>query len=184
MKNEGAFKMATKKFFGEYEPVQDLDIEDLKIKKDCEIKFDHEQDCVSGRLKSLGGLFDERQQQYGDSYLKLGHTLNALFPNGIHLHDEQSFNRFALFYNMVQKMCRYSENMEAGHSDSLDDISVYSQMLRDFDQNKELERELFKKGSLQEAKHKKEIKSKNELLKKERKKSRDLAKQLKELKGL
>lgn len=89
---------------------------------------------VPQALADLGKLFEERNALYKDNYKNFGKTLMGLFPNGITLKTAEEFNRFALFLQIVHKQSRYAQNVTSGgHADSLDDISVYAQMLREYD---------------------------------------------------
>lgn len=89
---------------------------------------------VPQALGDLGALFEERNALYKDNYKNFGKTLLGLFPNGVTLKSAEEFNRFALFLQIMHKQSRYAQSiLSGGHSDSLDDISVYSQMLREYD---------------------------------------------------
>lgn len=95
-----------------------------------------EEDAVSvdERLRCLAALYEERQAMYGDNYKRFGDVMHALFPNGLVLNDAHDFNRFGLFVQMVYKQTRYAAQYEdGGHPDSLDDLSVYTQMLCEID---------------------------------------------------
>jgi hypothetical protein len=91
---------------------------------------------VGRMLADLGKIYDERGASYGDNYLWAGKRLSGYFPRGITLDSEEKFNRFHLFVHMDSKLSRYAQVMEKGgyHADSLDDLAVYSQMLREFDE--------------------------------------------------
>ena len=87
-------------------------------------------------LEKLGGLYKERNALYGDNYKHFGKLLLAMFPEGIEINTEDDCNRFALFLHLLTKFSRYSEMFyKGGHPDSLDDISVYSQMLAELDRD-------------------------------------------------
>lgn len=62
--------------------------------------------------------------------------MKGIFPNGLMLVSEEDFNRFCIFVQVVSKATRYGQNManRKGHKDSLDDMSVYAAMLREYDQ--------------------------------------------------
>jgi len=84
---------------------------------------------VPERLSNLGNLYHQRGQVYGDSYTTVGVIMSALYPKGLVLSNQEHFNRYNLLSQMVNKIVRYSKNIhENGHKDSLDDLSVYSQM--------------------------------------------------------
>lgn len=89
---------------------------------------------VAAALRSLGDLYAERNAVYGDSYHTFGRLLSELYPDGLTLHGESDFNRFICFFQALGKLTRYAPNFhKGGHADSLDDCSVYCQMLRELD---------------------------------------------------
>lgn len=89
---------------------------------------------VTDALKEAADLFEERDEKYGSSYKKHGRVMRAFFPQGLELSTENEFGRFAIFNMLAGKLGRYANNFEdCGHKDSLDDISVYAQMLNDLD---------------------------------------------------
>lgn len=89
---------------------------------------------VPQALADLGKLFEERNALYKDNYKNFGKTLVGLFPNGLTLRTAEQFNRFALFLQIVHKQSRYAQSiLSGGHPDSLDDTSVYAQMLQEYD---------------------------------------------------
>lgn len=82
------------------------------------------------RLADAAKIFAERSVLYGENYLRHGMVLQALFPEGLKLQSLNDHNRFGLLTQVVAKMTRYCENFsKGGHEDSLDDLSVYAQML-------------------------------------------------------
>lgn len=89
---------------------------------------------VPQALRDLGELYEERNKLYKNNYLNFGKMIKGMIPDGVELKTEEDFNRFALFMQLVHKCSRYAHNLtNGGHDDSLDDLSVYSQMLREFD---------------------------------------------------
>ena len=89
---------------------------------------------VPEMLEELAELYRERNKQYGDNYKTHGDVMMALFPNGIKLKKPIDFNRYSCFKEMVTRLGRYAHNYDnGGHEDSLRDISVYAQMLRELD---------------------------------------------------
>lgn len=89
---------------------------------------------VPQALAALGELYRERNALYKDNYKNFGKTLVGLFPRGLTLNTVEEFNRFAIFLQLMHKMSRYANATQSGgHDDSLDDISVYAQMLREYD---------------------------------------------------
>jgi len=89
---------------------------------------------VPERLADLGKLYQSRNKTYDNDYMKFGVVMKAIFPNGLELHTAEEFNRYAIYMMAVAKLTRYANNFKnGGHADSLDDGSVYLQMLREFD---------------------------------------------------
>lgn len=89
---------------------------------------------VADSLRACAKTYEERNKQYGDSYKNLGKVMVELFPDGLTLETVDDFNRFGCFFEMTNKMQRYSHNFtKGGHKDSTHDISVYSQMLEELD---------------------------------------------------
>lgn len=89
---------------------------------------------VPESLAKLALLYKQRNALYGDNYKTFGSLMLAFFPKGLMLNTEEDHSRFALFVHLATKMSRYAEMFsKGGHTDSLDDITVYSQMLRELD---------------------------------------------------
>jgi hypothetical protein len=89
---------------------------------------------VPDALIALAELYRQRHAVYGDSDQSFGRVVAALFPAGLEIRTVDDANRAALLFHVVDKLVRYAGNFErGGHGDSLDDISVYAQMLRDYD---------------------------------------------------
>jgi hypothetical protein len=90
---------------------------------------------VVRELTEKADLYRERNALYGDTYHRHGAVMMALYPEGLTLRTVGDFNRFGVLNMIVSKITRYSANWErGGHADSLDDISVYSMMLKELDQ--------------------------------------------------
>jgi hypothetical protein len=101
---------------------------------------------VPDRLKKLGNLFEERNHLFSDNYHHFGKICGGLFPNGLHLETEEEHNRYVIFIQLVHKLSRYSNTIKnGGHKDSLNDFSVYAQMLAEYDEIAEQQREFSKK---------------------------------------
>ncbi len=85
------------------------------------------------RLERLAVLFLQRNAAYGASYLSHGKVMQALFPEGVTLRTEADHVRWGLLTEAVGKLGRYTARWDAGghghQPDSLDDLSVYAQML-------------------------------------------------------
>lgn len=85
-------------------------------------------------LRQAGEVYDQKNAEYGDSYKQFGHSLAAMFPNGLTLNTADDFNRFAVFTLKTVKQHRYANNFtKGGHEDSLLDESVYAHMLMELD---------------------------------------------------
>lgn len=81
----------------------------------------------------------ERGEQYSggkkECYEQHGPVMKELFPDGLPLRTAEDFGRFGILNIIVGKIIRYSNNFEeGGHDDSLEDISVYCNMLRELDE--------------------------------------------------
>lgn len=89
---------------------------------------------VPDALSSLGAIYRERNAVYGDTYKNFGGVMRGFFPNQVTLATAEEWNRMALFFHCADKLARYAGAFKAGgHVDSLDDNSVYSQMLQEYD---------------------------------------------------
>ena len=98
---------------------------------------------VTKSLQDITELFKERNNAYNtesgiDAYKMHGDVMLSFFPEGITLNTSEDFGRMAIFDMLAGKMLRYANNFSyGGHSDSLNDISVYAQMLNDLDKQNE-----------------------------------------------
>ena len=89
---------------------------------------------IANRFQHLTGIYNARNKEYGDNYKTFGRVALALFPDGVHINDPNDWNRLALLLHVADKLTRYSKNFnKGGHADSLDDMCVYAQMLREID---------------------------------------------------
>jgi len=91
---------------------------------------------VPQRLQELVELHQTRGALYRDDYIVLGQVMAATFPEGLTLKTPEDFTRFHLFTLLHGKLGRYAKLWEGGHPDSLDDLSVYAQMLRKVDDDR------------------------------------------------
>lgn len=88
---------------------------------------------VPQELIKAAELYLQRNKQYGDSYKTFGPMMKALMKE-VTLKTSTDFGRFALLNFIVSKLHRYVNNWsKGGHDDSLSDISVYCQMLKELD---------------------------------------------------
>ena len=95
-------------------------------------------ETVDGALTRLAGLYLERNALYKDNYKKFGMLMVALqnfVPGGsFPTETEDDWNRLCMLFMMASKLSRYCASyMDGGHLDSLDDTSVYAQMLNEID---------------------------------------------------
>ena len=89
---------------------------------------------VPEMLREAAETYEERNELYGDNYKRFGEMMVSLFPRGLHITTIDDWNRLGVFVPIVSKISRYAENFKIdGHDDSLLDISVYSNMLRELD---------------------------------------------------
>lgn len=84
-------------------------------------------------LQAALDTFRQRAKVYGDSYLRHGRIMKVLFPGGIIIESEIEFNRFGVINMIVSKLCRYAQNVEKPHLDSVHDIIVYAAILEELD---------------------------------------------------
>jgi hypothetical protein len=90
---------------------------------------------VADSIGHLAELHEQREQQYGADYLRAGSSLMGMFPDGLALRCEADFTRFGLLNRIHDKLLRYAANFgTGGHADTLDDISVYAQLLKHADE--------------------------------------------------
>ncbi len=91
---------------------------------------------VPKRLGALGKLFAKRSAVYGRDYITVGKVFVGFFPDGIVLDSEEAFRTFYLLCFMISKINRYVKCVGRGetHEDSLNDLSVYSQMVAELDE--------------------------------------------------
>lgn len=97
-----------------------------------------EEKFVPLQLQKAAEIFKARNKIYGDNYKEFGNVMKALFPEQISITDPEEHGRFAILIQIVAKLSRYAKNFKiGGHNDSLDDLAVYSMMLKELDsQNK------------------------------------------------
>lgn len=89
---------------------------------------------VPDMLRESAQTYEERNKVYGDNYKRFGPIMALLFPHGPNLVTEDDHNRFGVFVQCVSKITRYAENFgKGGHDDSLLDLAVYANMLRELD---------------------------------------------------
>ena len=90
---------------------------------------------VPQMLTEAAEIYEERNELYGDNYKRHGRVMAAMFPRGISVTSVSGHNRMGILVQIVAKITRYAENFEkGGHEDSLKDLAVYSQMLRELDE--------------------------------------------------
>ena len=90
---------------------------------------------VPERLRLAAKIYEERNKLYGDNYKHFGAAMIGLFPNGLSLKTADDWTRMGMLIQIAAKVTRYAKNFERnGHKDSLDDLSVYAQMLAEVDE--------------------------------------------------
>jgi len=93
---------------------------------------------VESNLNRVTELHRARRRSYGTDYKRTGPALAAMFPGGVYLETAKEFSRFNLLLQIHGKLNRYATRFkQGGHADSLDDISVYAQILRRVDEEQE-----------------------------------------------
>jgi len=96
-------------------------------------------------LRDAAAIYEQRNALYGDNYKRFGLVMVALFPHGMNLESSEDWNRAGIFVQMVSKITRYANCWSSGHDDSLDDLSVYTMMLRELDEESFNSRSFLKK---------------------------------------
>lgn len=85
---------------------------------------------ISKRFDQIRDIYQDRRQQYGDSYLMFGGVMSALFPEGVTISSDQDFAKLGILVQIIGKITRYTNHFPSGsHSDSLQDIAVYALLL-------------------------------------------------------
>lgn len=81
-------------------------------------------------LEEAATTYRQRNEVYGDNYLKFGKIMDIMFPDTIYVDGADGWNRMGVFVQCLSKLTRYAENMgKGGHYDSALDLSVYAAML-------------------------------------------------------
>lgn len=84
-------------------------------------------------LNAAAAIFEDRNETYGDGYLRTGALLLALFPEGgiPAITTPEEAMRLRLISMCAVKLQRYCFQFEeGGHPDSVDDLIVYAAMLK------------------------------------------------------
>lgn len=120
-------------FSRDREPGEDL--EELAFGASDPEEWDEESHMtVPEMLEAAAATYRERNKLYGDNYKLHGCVMAQLFGREIVLRTPDDHNRFGVLTQIVSKLTRYVANWEeGGHDDSLLDVSVYSNMLRELD---------------------------------------------------
>jgi hypothetical protein len=88
---------------------------------------------VAKMLEQSAATFAERHAVYGDNYKKFGEVCMPML-SGIKIEHAGDFNRLGILVQIISKLTRYCENFNrGGHDDSLNDLAVYTTMLRELD---------------------------------------------------
>lgn len=90
---------------------------------------------VPAELHKKAELYEQRNALYGDNYKRFGPILSLILAGQrLDTADAQQMNRLGTLVQIIAKVTRYGENFtRGGHEDSLDDIAVYSMMLKELD---------------------------------------------------
>ena len=92
---------------------------------------------VPQRLGRLADIYEERNALYGDNYIHFGALWRALEDcagKGFVARTDLDKARLGIWVQLVSKFSRYAAQFNSGgHPDTLDDISVYAQMLQELD---------------------------------------------------
>jgi hypothetical protein len=89
---------------------------------------------VPDLLREAAEVYESRNKEYGNCYKNFGEWTSKLFQKGIEVKTVDDFNRLGILIIMLSKISRYAENFKnGGHDDSLCDLSVYTNMLRELD---------------------------------------------------
>ena len=87
-------------------------------------------------MEGMAATFRERNKVYGNNYLNVGNVMNALFPAGVQLSNEEDFALWHLFELIVVKLTRFA-NSNLTHQDSIHDVGVYAAMIESIVMTKE-----------------------------------------------
>lgn len=89
---------------------------------------------VPDALAKLGDIYRERNATYGNTYQNFGKVMKGFFPEPVTINTEEEWCRLALFFHCADKLARTASQLPGGvHEDSQNDLSVYSQMLQEYD---------------------------------------------------
>ena len=90
---------------------------------------------VATELRAKAEIYQERNALYGDNYKRFGPILSLMLAGQtLNVGNASDMNRLGILVQVVAKLTRYGENFNrGGHDDSLDDIAVYSMMLKELD---------------------------------------------------
>lgn len=93
---------------------------------------------VAEELLRASELFRQRGKVYGKNYKDFGPVAHAMLA-GMRVESSGDFARLGVLVQIISKLTRYCANFNrGGHDDSLMDLSVYAQMLRELDQDSRL----------------------------------------------
>ena len=85
-------------------------------------------------FSSIMKIHSDRHALYGQNYLRFGPIMKSLMGQ-VTLKTEKDWNRIAIIIHMLNKLTRYCSRWgKGGHQDSLDDLAVYSLILKEIDE--------------------------------------------------
>jgi hypothetical protein len=90
------------------------------------------------RLQNLVDLRNQRSNLYGDNYVRAGIAMKVLFGKPLTLTSSLDHARYGLLTQVMSKLSRYAVQWETGDEGSLDDLSVYAQLLAEVDDDDSL----------------------------------------------
>jgi len=90
---------------------------------------------VATELHAKAEIYRTRNALYGDNYKRFGPMFSLMLAGQkLDTSNPDDMNRLGILVQIAAKMTRYGENFNrGGHDDSLDDIAVYSMMLKELD---------------------------------------------------
>lgn len=83
---------------------------------------------VPAALKKSADIYQSRNGNYKDCWLKTGEVLKIIFGENINLKSADDFTKFQVINMIISKVIRYVTS-EMKHQDSVDDLITYAAML-------------------------------------------------------
>ena len=90
---------------------------------------------AADKLEAMAATYRERNKVYGDNFVRLGHAMHAMFPQGLTINTPHDWTRLYFFFLQIVKSSRYATNFTTGGLvDSVHDAAVYNAMLEAYDE--------------------------------------------------